>query len=66
VAGKGFLYHSWAESYVGAWVTVDPALGQMPADATHLKLVEGDSPAEMAPLAGIIGRVKAKVIELKY
>lgn len=66
VTGKGFLYHSWAESYVGGWVTVDPTFGQLPADATHVKLVEGDSPEEMAPLAGIIGRVKAKVIEQKY
>ncbi|KAF0221390.1 MAG: transglutaminase domain-containing [Geobacteraceae bacterium] len=64
--GKGFLYHSWAESYVGVWVAVDPTFGQIPADATHVKLVEGDSPEEMAPLAGIIGRVKAKVIEQKY
>ena len=65
VAGKGFLYHSWAESYLGRWIAVDPTFGQMPADATHVKLVEGDSPEEMAALAGIIGRIKAKIVEEK-
>ena len=66
VAGKGFLYHSWAESYAGQWMAVDPTFGQIPADATHVKLVEGDSPAEMAALAGIIGRIRAKIVEEKY
>lgn len=63
VEGKGFLYHSWAESLVGDWIPVDPTFDQVPADVTHLKLVDGDSPEEMLPLAGIIGRVKAKIIE---
>lgn len=66
VAGKGFLYHSWAESNVGGWVAVDPTFDQVPADATHIKLVEGESPEAMAPLAGIIGRVRARIVEVKY
>ena len=66
VAGKGFLYHSWAESYAGQWLAVDPTFGQMPADATHVKLVEGDAPAEMAALAGVIGRIRGKVVEETY
>ena len=65
-AGKGFLYHSWAESYAGRWIAVDPTFGQIPADATHVKLVEGDSPGELAALAGIVGRVKGKIMEEKY
>ena len=32
---QGFLYHSWAESFVGEWLAVDPTFGQLPADATH-------------------------------
>lgn len=66
VAGKGFLYHSWAESYAGQWLAVDPTFGQIPADASHVKLVEGDAPADMAALAGIIGRIRAKIVEEKY
>jgi transglutaminase-like putative cysteine protease len=64
--GKGFLYHSWAESYLGGWVTVDPTFGSVPADATHIRLIEGDAPEDLLPLAILVGRVTAKVLEVKY
>jgi len=65
--GEGFLYHSWAESYLNnRWVAIDPAFGEIPADVSHIKLVEGDSHDEMGLLAGMIGRVRAKVVEAKY
>ena len=64
--GKGFLYHSWAESYVGEWLPVDPTFGQLPVDAGHIKLVEGDSPEDMSLLAGVVGKIKARVIEQDY
>jgi transglutaminase-like putative cysteine protease len=65
--GQGFLYHSWAESHLkSGWVAVDPTFGQVPADATHLKLLEGDSPADMVPLGGVVGRVKIQVLEQIY
>lgn len=57
----GFLYHSWAESYLGEWVALDPTFGQLPADATHIKLAEGEEPDEMAPLAGVIGVIRVKI-----
>ena len=66
IQGEGFLYHSWAESYLNGWVAVDPTFGEIPANLTHIKLVEGDTPDEIGMLAGMIGRVKAKVIEQKY
>ena len=66
VTGKGFLYHSWAEGQAGGWLPVDPCSGQFPADVTHIKLAEGDSPEEMAPLAALVGRLKAKVVEESY
>lgn len=66
VPGKGFLYHSWAESYLGRWVAVDPTFGEVPANATHIKLVEGDSPQEMAPIICLIGRIKARVVGKSY
>ena len=62
---KGFLYHTWAESYVGYWIAVDPTFGQIPVDATHIKLVEGDSFDELSPLINIIGKIRAEVIEYK-
>jgi hypothetical protein len=66
VAGKGFLYHCWAESNVGAWLAVDPGSGQVPADATHIKLAEGDPPAELAAHAGMVGRVRARIMAETY
>lgn len=64
--GQGFLYHSWAESYLNGWIAVDPTFGEMPANVTHIKLVEGDSPDDMGLLAGVIGRIRAKVVEQGY
>lgn len=65
--GRGFLYHSWAESYIdGRWVPVDPTYNQLPADPTHLKLLEGHLPEDMAPIIAIIGRIKMTVLETAY
>jgi hypothetical protein len=63
VAGKGLLYHCWAESFVGDWLAVDPTFHQVPADVTHIKLVEGDAPGELVPMADLIGRVHARILE---
>ena len=63
--GKGFLYHSWAESYVGYWLPVDPTFGEVPANATHIKLVEGDAPGDLAPLADLVGAIRARVVDFK-
>jgi hypothetical protein len=64
---KGFLYHSWAESFIdGRWVSVDPTYNQLPADPTHLKLLEGHLPEDMAPIIAIIGRIKMTVLEAAY
>ena len=65
--GQGFLFHSWAESYLnGIWVPVDPTFGELPANVTHIKFEEGDSPDDMGLLAGVIGRIQAKVVEQGY
>ena len=59
----GFLYHTWAESFVGGkWLPVDPTFAMAPADATHVKLVEGETLAELAPLVDWIGRLQVRVI----
>jgi transglutaminase-like putative cysteine protease len=65
--GKGFLYHSWAESLLGErWVAVDPTYNQLPADATHLKFFEGHTQEDMSPIIAIIGRIKIAVLEAKF
>jgi len=65
VDGKGFLYNSWAESYVGFWLPVDPTFGEVPANASHIKLAEGDRPGDLAPLADLVGKIRARVVDFK-
>jgi len=65
VEDKGFLYHTWAESYVGYWIAVDPTFGQIPADATHIKLAVGETFNDLSPLINIIGRIRAEIVEYK-
>ena len=60
---RGFLYHSWNESLVnGEWLPVDPTFGQVGADATHIKLIEGERPADLLPLVEMVGKIKARVV----
>jgi hypothetical protein len=35
----GFFLHAWAEVWLAGWTPVDPYLGQLPADLTHVRLV---------------------------
>jgi hypothetical protein len=65
--GKGFFYHSWAESFLdGQWVSVDPTYNQLPADPTHLKLFEGHTQEDLAPIIAIIGKISIKVLDAGY
>jgi len=57
-----FYYHAWCEVWLGRWVSIDPALHQFPADATHVKFVNGDLDEQMAML-GIIGRLGIEVLD---
>jgi transglutaminase-like putative cysteine protease len=52
-----FYYHAWNLLYVGKWVTADAVFGQLPADATHIRLAGGnpDSQLDLMPLMGRIG-----------
>jgi hypothetical protein len=62
----GFLYHTWAESFVdGRWIAIDPTFGTVPADATHVKLVEGETLADLTPLVDWIGRLSVRVLEVE-
>lgn len=64
---QGFLYHSWNESRVdGAWLPVDPTFGQVPADATHITMLEGDTLADLLPLVNWVGRLKIAVGAVEY
>ena len=56
-ADDGFYYHAWNELWLGAWVSADAVFDQMPADATHVKLVEGGPERHLA-LAELVGQLE--------
>lgn len=63
VYGDGaFLYHAWTDVWLGRWVPVDAALNQLPADVTHIRLVEGDVERQM-PMMGMMGNLSIEIIE---
>lgn len=59
-----FYYHAWSEVWLGQWIAVDPTFHQMPADATHIKFVEGGPEQHMA-LLKVIGQIKMEVVEYR-
>ncbi|MFH1465836.1 MAG: transglutaminase-like domain-containing protein [Pseudomonadota bacterium] len=62
-----FWYHAWPEVHLGGehpWVPVDPTFGQFPADATHLKLAEGDLDRQVEIL-GLMGQIGLTVTEAR-
>jgi transglutaminase-like putative cysteine protease len=65
-ATGAFYYHAWPEIYLGSagWVPVDPTFGQFPADATHVKLVEGDLDRQIE-IMGVMGRLGFRLIEAR-
>jgi hypothetical protein len=60
----GFLYHTWNEAWIAArgWQPVDATFGQPHADATHVKLIEGETAAELVPLVNLVGRVRVSSV----
>lgn len=61
---ESFYYHAWAEVFLGKWIAVDPLMGQIPADPTHIKLVEGGLYKQMV-MARVIGKIKISVMEYR-
>ena len=61
-----FYYHAWPEVLLDddIWVPIDPTFGQVPADATHLKLVEGDLDRQVEIMA-FLGQLSLEKVEEK-
>ena len=57
-----FYYHAWNELWLGGWISADAVFGQMPADATHVKLLEGGPERHLA-LAEMIGKLEFTALE---
>ena len=58
-----FFYHAWVSAYVGEWIDTDPALNQLIADATHIKLLKGFK--NQFEIFKIIGKLKVDILEYK-
>jgi hypothetical protein len=66
-ARGAFYYHAWPEVQLGGaagWVPVDPTFGQVPADATHVKLVEGDLDRQVE-IMGVMGKLGFELLEAR-
>jgi transglutaminase-like putative cysteine protease len=56
-----FYYHAWNSLYLGAWITADSALGQFPADATHIRLTQGGLESQFH-LAQVMGNLQLEML----
>ena len=59
---EAFYYHAWSEVWLGQWVSVDPVFNQFPADATHIKFLDG-GPEKHLELLKIIGQVDIDIVD---
>ena len=60
-----FFYHAWVECFLNDWVSVDPTLNQIPADATHIKLVEGGI-EKQAQIIALMGKLEMELVNYEY
>jgi len=59
-----FYYHAWVEVYWGRWMAIDSLMYQVPADATHIRLVTGGLERQVE-LVKVIGRLEVEILEVK-
>ncbi len=58
----GFYYHAWVEVYLNRWFSLDPVLGQFPADVTHIRFFCGDLDRQLE-IIKIIGKLRMEILE---
>lgn len=56
-----FVFHVWAESWVGQWVALDPTYPGEFVDATHVKLVHGEVD-DLYAVTRVIGSLRAEIV----
>jgi transglutaminase-like putative cysteine protease len=63
-AHGGVLYHTWNEAWLegSGWQAFDATFRQARADATHVKLIEGESLASLVPLAAMVGKARVESV----
>jgi len=60
-----FFYHAWNEAYTGRWISMDAVMNQMPVDASHIKLLEGNLDKQVE-IAGLIGKLELKILDYAH
>jgi len=60
-----FYYHFWPEVYVGRWIGMEPTLGQLQADATHIKFASNqvETPSALELGEGVLRTMNRLKIE---
>ncbi|HOX20894.1 MAG TPA: transglutaminase-like domain-containing protein [Gemmatimonadales bacterium] len=58
--GGPLRYRAWAEVWLGAWMPVDPTLGQAPADPGHFRLLV-DATARPTTVIPMLGAVRPAI-----
>ncbi len=64
LSGDSFVYHAWPEVWVGetgGWVALEPTWGRPFADATHIKLAQGEI-TDLYRVADDMGRYRIEVV----
>jgi hypothetical protein len=59
-----FYYHAWNEAYLDRWISLDATLNQIPADATHIKLIDGGIEKQIQ-IVGMIGNLSLTILEYR-
>jgi transglutaminase-like putative cysteine protease len=64
VSDGRFRYRGWAEVWIDGWVPVDPTLGQIPADAGHIRLLTRIT-ARAPAIVSLVGAVRPALLQPK-
>jgi hypothetical protein len=55
-----FYYHAWNVLYLGAWITADAVMDELPADVTHIRFARGTE--RQIDLVQMIGKVRLQIL----
>ena len=61
---RGFYYHAWPEvQFEDQWLPIEPTFGQIPADATHIKVANGELDKQIE-IMGLLGKISLEVVNV--
>lgn len=60
-----FYYHFWPEVYIGRWVSMEPTLGQIQADASHIQFssIQAETESNLELGEGVVRTLNRLTIE---